>query len=154
MTQRILSEIQKHDRRLLNLERQAANTPVRNGRGGGANSLQENASDLIRSFTVISTSAGYITCTDSITSETVQVKNLLHIAGGSITFIDGTTVSYSSVTKNSRIATVGTETQDQILTPDYYVGEIIYGFYAPDGTYDWIDLNVAGRQWAEDLSDA
>jgi len=111
-----------------------------------------STSKLVKTGIVVSTTMGYITCT--VDGENVNVRNPNHMAEGSVEYIDGTTVTYSSVTKSTRIATVGSEAQNQVLTPDYYVGEKLYLRYTPGDTYEYVDENAAGRQWAEDLTGA
>lgn len=79
--------------------------------------------------------------------------------GNSVTYYNGGTFSFSYSDYATRVATNGDgETQTQILTPDYWAGEVIRAVRGDTGlTYGannahvvWEDLNLAGRYWAEE----
>ncbi len=71
--------------------------------------------------------------------------------------IDGTVWNYSSYddTKQTRSAQGGTDSQTQIITPRYLVGDVIYAMSAktfvpdPDTTSDikTMDMNIDARSW-------
>lgn len=61
----------------------------------------------------------------------------------------GDSVSYSSygTDKMSRTATVGSDTEKQVIIPYVLTGDLIYAFY--DETESrWQDLNIDARAWA------
>ena len=80
--------------------------------------------------------------------------------------ISGTTYHYSYSGVQSRTSTNaadGEDTEDQIITPSYQVGDIIYairpivpGLLVMDSYGDyiqWIDLNIDGRMWAAEATE-
>lgn len=84
---------------------------------------------------------------------------------------DGITFTYSDTVIHERSATDGTDTETQVVTPSYEVGDVIFAIKniknstgltitkdvtRPDGSLEkqevdveWLDLNVDGRTWAE-----
>jgi hypothetical protein len=74
--------------------------------------------------------------------------------GKTITYDDGTQMSFSFSTPTRRTKSNGTETETQEITPEYNVGfDEIYaikmeGITGVDGV-SWMDLNLDGRAWAK-----
>lgn len=56
------------------------------------------------------------------------------------------TVTYTYTDINTRQATDGAETEDQVLIPPYAIGDLLYLEIWPDGTY--VDAGTANRAWA------
>ena len=56
----------------------------------------------------------------------------------------GVTYTYTDI--NTRQATDGAETEDQVLIPAYAIGDLLYLEIWPDGTY--VDAGTANRAWA------
>lgn len=67
--------------------------------------------------------------------------------GESIEYDNGDTVSYSYDTYRRREATLGGDSEYQVITPDYWVDEEILITKISNSYYD---LNQAGRQWAKE----
>ena len=75
--------------------------------------------------------------------------------GAAIAYENGQTITYTYVSGRERSADDGSATETQVMTPDYYVGEILdvfpkrTGVALPDGTFaTWQDMNTCGRFWA------
>ena len=75
--------------------------------------------------------------------------------GIAIVYPNGQTITYTYVDDRERDADDGATNETQVMTPDYYVGEVIDAFekmtgvLLPDGTYAiWQDRNTCGRFWA------
>ena len=115
---------------------------------------------LIRAFTLVEELYDCLRCADEH-GHAVFVEKPYILRK---TPFDGETVNdvtYTYTTASLRTATDGTTEEDQAITPDYYVGEIILAVHRR-GVYDdpedaasvdgmvvcWTDLNTAGRCWA------
>jgi len=84
--------------------------------------------------------------------------------GETITYINAQQISYSYTSQRERTATEvspGSDSETQVMTPDYWVDcEIIaaIGIYGTTGVtvsgtlLQWEDLNTAGRFWAKEAS--
>jgi hypothetical protein len=66
-------------------------------------------------------------------------------------------ITYTYTNSQTRTADDGSETEDQVIVPEYVVGDVIYavknivggtGVVVTDPV-EWLDLNVAGRAWAK-----
>lgn len=62
--------------------------------------------------------------------------------------------TYSKINAQTRVATLGADTETQVVVPAYVVGDIIWALNVQDGTgvedaLAWMDLNFDARAWAE-----
>jgi hypothetical protein len=71
----------------------------------------------------------------------------------------GQSITYTYTADNRRTANDGTNSEAQVITPAYHVGEILLALYVPTGVLGlagndlplhWMDANTAGRQWARE----
>jgi hypothetical protein len=83
--------------------------------------------------------------------------------GSTITYENGQAVAYTYATGRSRTADDGTTSETQVLTPDYWIGEILTAVGGPTGvTYEktvdgatatvevlYSDITPSGRYWAK-----
>jgi len=83
--------------------------------------------------------------------------------GEIIVYANGQSVEYTYVDDRKRSADDGSSSETQVMTPDYYEGDIILairniaggtGLTATKGAttiaIQWMDLNTAGRFWAKE----
>lgn len=100
------------------------------------------------------------------TSETFRVAKppaaqMTRYDGETVAYQNGQSVSYTYTDERERTADDGSSSETQVMTPDYYVGELIVA--APmttsvtwtDGDsvvhrIVWQDINAAGRYWAKE----
>lgn len=70
----------------------------------------------------------------------------------SIEYADGSIITYTYSTQRRRLAVMGQDQEYQIVTPDYWAGEIIDVVRGRTGISDvvWRDINSGGRQWARE----
>lgn len=74
---------------------------------------------------------------------------------GDLTFDNGDTISYVYDTYRLREADDGSNTEDQVVTPDYIANEQILVVFGATGVtvggvpLMWSDINTAARAWAE-----
>lgn len=72
----------------------------------------------------------------------------------SVTSRAGATYSYSDV--DARTATVGSDTEDQVVVPAYRVNDYIFAMSTPlggtgvDEAQEWLDINADARAWAKE----
>ena len=79
-------------------------------------------------------------------------KTIAYINGQNITYTYGAEAS-----ARAREADDGTDTEDQVMTPDYFIGEEILALYietglkadGPTQRIFWEDINTCGRFWAK-----
>lgn len=57
-------------------------------------------------------------------------------------------VTYTYQSAQARKGTVSSVDENQVITPRYLAGDIIYGAQVTGAAADWVDLNVDGRAWA------
>ena len=79
--------------------------------------------------------------------------------GETITYLDGSSITYAYTTQRERAADDGVDSETQVMTPDYYVGEVIRATRGNTGVVDgdtkrlgWEDMNTCGRFWAKEAS--
>lgn len=66
--------------------------------------------------------------------------------------IDGIPISYGSYSTSAqtRVATINTDSETQIIVPRYTQGDVIYAIKAPlDPIDELLDINIDGRAWAK-----
>jgi len=136
------------------------------GAGRQINPSAVAVSPEIRQFKIRTIAVDYLECVpwDGVT----EGENLTYIAKpptlrGSVAARDG--VTYSGVHAQNgltRTATLGAATENQIVVPNYLVGDVVMGARNVKGGVGvsrtvagkqvallWVDLNVDGRQWAK-----
>lgn len=135
-------------------------------RMGGSRPVNPESLSKVQQFKVVSVQGDYLVCNpyDSLaaaTNQTVLVAKpyLLRQTPFDGSSRDGVTYTYTDGTQRS--ADDGSETETQLITPSYVSGDIIYAIRNISGktdTYDtlsliieWLDLNVDGRSWAEQV---
>lgn len=93
----------------------------------------------IRSFEITSIEDDFIGCTNGV----IWKPFLLRRTPFDGEIVNGITYTYSD--GETRSATDGVDTETQLITPDYYIGEEILCVLTQIG---YVDLNTAGRCWA------
>lgn len=156
-------------RRIRDLDEHVDKIPVRMPSGGGGGTQ-------LRSFQVVSIQDDYITCNTWVPSTETAGSDDVYVAKPyllrttpfdtiAITYQNGDEITYTYDTERRRLATltaVGTDPEEfQVVTPDYYVGEIVVakngksGVLFDEGGEDeapiiWEDINQAARLWARE----
>jgi hypothetical protein len=106
-----------------------------------------------RRFTVDSgqTNDDYLICDEASSAATnVNIYKPYKLRGSITTeSISGDTVNYSAygTDKMSRTATIGSESEKQVIIPYILTGDSIFAEYDVIGD-KWVDLNIDGRAWA------
>ncbi len=105
---------------------------------------------ILATVTAIGTDS--LTCTANGSSETVAKPFLLQrtpFHDNSITFQDGQNVGYSYSNPYTRVATDSPDSETQVITPGWFIGDILLVFYTLTNISNvyWQDCNMAGRQW-------
>lgn len=83
---------------------------------------------------------------------------LVRTGNSQITYPNGQTITYTYSGTQTRSASDGTNSETQVITPQYYVGEIIVaiplwtGFTYNSQYVTYVDLNTAGRCWAKEAT--
>ena len=79
--------------------------------------------------------------------------------GATITYLNGQSITYTYVSQRERTANDGATSETQVMTPDYYVGEVIdviekrTNVALPDGSKATLqDRNTCGRFWAQEAA--
>lgn len=88
-------------------------------------------------YTITAISSNFVTCTVGSTSTLIAVYKPLELQGGLTgETIDGTAITYSGYGNNfnQRVASDGTNTETQYITPRYTVGQIITARTVTAGT--------------------
>lgn len=130
--------------------------------------LSSNSATITYFAQVQSVHNDYLTClrynpvTDTTSTEIKVAKpyNLRRTPFDTetITYIDGQSIEYQYLDDSERTATDtnSLDSESQVVTPRYYVGEVIRIVYGDTGLEDgssapilWEDLNTAGRVWAK-----
>jgi hypothetical protein len=118
----------------------------------------------IGQFEMIEEEASRLKCTDMQTGATVYVakpymlrEDLFHEQT-----VDGVSYSFTAIGQRTASAP-GEDDEEQLITPDYLVGETIFAFRGhvaillPDDVTmfhgEWTDLNACGRCWAVEVSE-
>lgn len=116
---------------------------------------------------IVTISNDYLTCTryyeaDDDDGDTVYIAKPWQLRwepfdGQTIAYPSGQSVAYNLINHYTRLADDGTDTETQIMTPEYFVGEIIDAYRRQTNVLDpagnnitWSDLNTCGRFWAEE----
>lgn len=153
----------EQDRRIEDLEVFASRIPSRMSAEGGGGSEAVSAY-----FKIVSVGSNSLTCNeynpvaDSVASETTVVAKpfMLRLApfdGETIEFPNGDEITYEYDADNperKRVSDDGIVTKTQLITPMYYIGEIIRatgivtGLTASGENIVFEDDNTAGRLWA------
>ena len=116
--------------------------------GGGGGTLYKC---VIASSGIAATT---LTCTNTeLGTITVARPHLLRSETKTIAYPNGDSIDYTADATNperKRSADDGASTETQLVTPMYYIGETIYAMEAATDItdVDYLDINVAGRQWA------
>src|SRR3990167_8939874 len=109
---------------------------VRHTSAGLSIAAPRQAAAIVMHFKIVSISDNYLTCnpvtppTTADTSQTVYVAKpwqfrRIVLDGASVTYQNGQAISYIYASGREREADDGTDTETQVMTPDYFVGEIL-----------------------------
>jgi hypothetical protein len=121
----------------------------------------DNEADIlfIRRFTIESVNGDYLTCKEiGITDKPSIPIARPPLLRRSLESHDGVSYTYSN--DQTRVATLGGDSETQVMTPSYVADDIIFAISKIDdgtGAFDlsgnsitWQDLNVDARQWAKE----
>lgn len=123
----------------------------------GGQPLPKGASVSIEAkFAVVSVSGDYVTARrvmgTQTATQTIKVAKPESLRN-SVTSRGSATYSYTGT--DERTATVGGDTEDQVIVPAYTVGDVFTGRWIPDGgtgvtdAPQWQDTNDWARAWSK-----
>lgn len=115
---------------------------------------------FVQQFKILEIADDYLVC-NPYDGETQLAEEILvarpYLLRMSLASWNGLTFTY--VDEQSRVATLGAETEDQTIVPQYVVGDIIYGLQGIFGgtavedddekVVQFVDLNIDGRAFAQ-----
>lgn len=117
-------------------------------------------STIVARFKIATISGDYLACyridgTGAVSTATINIARP-KLLRNSMTSRGSATYSYSGT--DEREATVGGDTEDQVVVPAYLADDEIYAVRAPRGGTGvsdaplWLDMNVDARAWAKAAS--
>lgn len=111
---------------------------------------------IVARFSVVSSAGDYVTASmvldGQVGTSTVNVAKPASLRN-SVTARGTATYSYTGT--DARTATVGGDTEDQVIVPAYVVGDVFVARWSPDGgtgvadAPQWVDTNDWARAWAK-----
>lgn len=115
----------------------------------------------VQQFKIVSIAGDYVVCNpynglQANTDSSILVAKPPELRTSRASW-NGITYAYSG--NQTRVATSGSDTENQVVVPSYVVGDVIFGIKniiggtgvkLNDDPIDWLDQNVAGRAWAKE----
>ena len=125
--------------------------------GGADPAGRRAAAGMLARFAVVTVAGDYLTCNrlDGLGNAATTAVNVAkpYLLRNSMTARGSATYSYSAT--DTREATVGGDTEDQVVVPSYIAGDEIFAYRLPqggtgvDGAPLWLDANSDARAWAK-----